>query len=203
VHLAFYIPVTIWGALAMLWYGVDVGATAAMARAARAPAEVTTTAGVAVHELAQLPPVRADEPASAFTLAMVEAVVVPEGHEPERTALADTATFVHGQLRALPPELRVMFDCGMLFFRTITRLRYVRGYCDLSLETRRRWVKAWAESRYGIFRKLMKPVRSVALLAYHDHPKMREALVGGAELYRPKWEAKAASAAAPVKADVP
>ena len=35
VHLTFYIPVTLWGAVSIVWYGVQVGATAALARAGR------------------------------------------------------------------------------------------------------------------------------------------------------------------------
>ncbi|MBX3192509.1 MAG: flippase-like domain-containing protein [Labilithrix sp.] len=178
VHLAFYVPVTIWGAGAMLWYGVEVGATAAMARAARAPAKTTTRAGVTMHELAALGAEPKEERASAFTVAMVEAVVTSDGQRADAKALADTSQFVHGQLEALPPQLKLMFECGMSFFRFVTRLRYLRGYCDLSLETRRAWVKAWSESRYALFRKLMKPVKGIALLAYHDHPELRGALLG-------------------------
>lgn len=178
VHLAFFVPVTIWGAGAMLWYGIEVGATAAMARAARAQARATVLAGLPIHVIAQLPPARAEEEVTAFTTAMVEAVVVAEGHAAEPDALADTSRFVHGQLAALPPNLRMLFELGMTTFRVVTRLRYLKGYCELSLATRRAWVGAWASSRYALLRKLMKPLRSIALLAYYDHPSVRGALIG-------------------------
>ncbi len=44
VHLCFYIPTTVWGACAMMWYGVELSATAA--RAQREAAEAGTAADV-------------------------------------------------------------------------------------------------------------------------------------------------------------
>ncbi len=177
VHLAFYVPVTIWGALAMLRYGVEVGATAAIAREARAPGATTQVGGVKVLEIAALSPIRTSEKASAFTFGLVEAICSIDGRpsHPEATQVA--ADFVHGQLASLPPPLAVMFNAGMTFFRFVTRLRYLRGYCDLSLETRYRWTTQWAAGRIGLLRKLFKPVRATAFLAYYDHPAVRAPLV--------------------------
>ncbi|AKV03102.1 hypothetical protein AKJ09_09765 [Labilithrix luteola] len=193
VHLAFFVPVTLWGAGAMLWYGVQVGATAAMARAARKEAKTTLVQGIQVHEVASLPRVRVEETTTPFVRALVEAVVVPEGTQASTAVIDDTAVFVYGQLRELPPSLGLLFECGMTFFRFVTRLRYLRGYCNLSLDTRRRWLHAWAESPYALFRKLMKPIRGVALLGYYDHPITRasilespEALLAPASLVRGK-----------------
>ena len=197
VHLAFYIPVTIWGAGAMLWYGLEVGATAAMARAARGVQKTTETRGVAVHEIAPLSmhgragrmpsahplglkddrPIADDEPASPFVLALVEAVVIQPGQQGDPKVLADVAAFVQAQLAALPPKLKLMFECGMSFFRFMTRLRFLRGYCEITLDQRRAWVLAWAEGRYTLLRQLFRPVRGIALLAYHDHPSVSAALM--------------------------
>ncbi len=184
VHLAFYIPVTVWGAAAMLWYGLEVGATAAMARAARGVQKTTETRGVAVHEIAPLSVERAaipeDDPASPFVLALVEAVVIVPGQRGDPKVLADVAAFVQAQLGALPPTLKLLFECGMSFFRFMTRLRFLRGYCELTLEQRRAWVLAWAEGRYSLLRQLFRPVRGIALLAYHDHPAVSLTLSRGA-----------------------
>jgi uncharacterized protein (TIRG00374 family) len=181
VHLAFYVPVTIWGAVAMLWYGVEVGATAAIAREAQQTGTTGDIGGVPVIELAQLSRARADEPASAFTVGLVEAICVPAGQQGDATAIRAAADFVEGQIAALQPQLKVLFDAGMTFFRFVTRLRYLRGYCDLSLEKRRAWTARWAEGRIALLRKLFKPVRATALLAYYDHPNVRDALVRGTE----------------------
>lgn len=177
VHLAFYVPVTVWGAAAMLWYGVEVGRAAAIAREAQKAGATTEIGGVPIVELAQLAKARADEPASAFTVGLVEAICVPAGEKAEPEAVRDASDFVEGQLAALQPQLKVLFDAGMTFFRFVTRLRYLRGYCDLPLETRRAWTARWAEGRIALLRKLFKPVRATALLAYYDHPAVRAALV--------------------------
>ena len=179
VHLAFYVPVTLWGAASMSWYGVEAGATAAVTREARLSNKTTQIRGLVVHELAALSPVIPDEPASAFTRAVVESMVVPIGEHGEEAAIRDASAFVQGQLAALQPQLKVLFECGMTFFRFVTRVRYLRGYCNLSLDKRRTWTLAWAENRQGLFRKLFKPVRATALLAYYDHPSVRASVIRG------------------------
>ncbi|MEJ7601677.1 MAG: lysylphosphatidylglycerol synthase transmembrane domain-containing protein [Kofleriaceae bacterium] len=181
VHLTFYIPVTLWGAGAMLWYGVEVGSTAAIAREARRSRNTATTIhGVPYVELADVAPVHADTAASAFTTGLVEAMVVGEGKTPQPEAVRYAATFVDGQLKALPPRLALLFSCGMTFFRFVTRLRFLRGYCNIPLEARKQWTLRWAENRVALFRQLFKPVRATALLAYYDHDAVkRELLAGG------------------------
>lgn len=188
VHLTFYVPVTVWGALAMLWYGVEVGATAALARAAKHSARTTSAEDVLLHEIGPSAPVPRLGAPSAFTHALVEAMLAVPGVATEADALRHAVQFVHEELAALPPRLRVMLDSGLAFFRLVTRLRYFRGYCDLSLEARSAWTNAWCKSSLGLLRALMKPVRSCALLAYYDHPAVSRAftepLVGLTRLVR-------------------
>jgi glycosyltransferase 2 family protein len=173
VHLAFYVPVTIWGAVSMLWYGVEVGATAAMTRSAQASGTTRTVNGLTMHALATIREHRPREETSAFITALVEALVTSPGRKADASALKDSAEFVRGQLSALPPQLGLMLSAGLTFFRFATRVTHLRGYCELPLEKRRAWTTAWAESRWPLFRKLMKPVRATALLAYHDHAAVR------------------------------
>jgi len=54
-----------------------------------------------------------------------------------------------GQIEALQPQLKVLFEAGMTFFRFVTRLRYFKGFCDLPLDARRRWVRTWAPRFVG------------------------------------------------------
>ena len=173
VHLAFYVPVTLWGALAMLWYGVQVGATVALSRAARSAGKTAELDGLLLHELGLVTPPARESQASAFTYALVEAFVVPTGQRSDTAALNDVADFVHGQIRALRPRLRILADAGLIVFRVLTRLRYLRGFCKLSLETRRAWVSSWADGPFALLRQLMKPFRATALLAFYDHPTLR------------------------------
>ena len=135
--------------------------------------------GVPFVEIAPLPAIPRDPVASPFTIGLIEAIV---GGEPVPEAIAYAATFVDGQLRALPPKLQLLFNCGMTGFRFVTRLRFLRGYCDVPLEARRAWTRKWAESRIALLRQLFKPVRAIALLAYYDHEAVATELLGGKSL---------------------
>lgn len=178
VHLAFFVPVTLWGAVAMLWYGVEVGSTAAIAREAKRSRKATTVGGVPFVEIGDVAPARGDEPPSPFMLGLVEAMVVGVGVTPQPPAALYAATFVQGQIGALPPRLRVLFECGMTFFRFVTRLRFLRGYCNVPLAARQAWTLQWAENRIALLRQLFKPVRATALLAYYDHDAVKLQLLG-------------------------
>ena len=174
VHLAFYVPVTAWGAVAMAWYGVEIGATAAITRAARQPQRTVDLRGLTVHEIAPLAVPTKPESASAFMRAVVEAIVAPERGPLPEARLRDSADFVHRQLDALQPRLKLLFRIGMFGFRLLARLRYLRGFCDLSLETRRAWTRAWLNAPFSLARRLLKPVQATALLAYYDYVPSRE-----------------------------
>jgi uncharacterized protein (TIRG00374 family) len=173
VHLTFYLPVTLWGAAAMLWYGVEVGATAAMTRAARAGRETMEYDGLLLYEIAPVATHAGATAASPFLRALVEALVVPPGRPADPAVLSGTADFVELELAALPPRLRLLLRLGMTFFRLATRVCCFRSYCELPLERRRAWTKAWAGGKVVLFRRLMKPVQATALLAFYDHPANR------------------------------
>jgi hypothetical protein len=66
----------------------------------------------------------------------------------------------------------------MTGFRFVTRLRFLRGYCNLPLPARRAWTLRWAEGRLALVRQLFKPVRAIGLLAYYDHESVRRPLLG-------------------------
>jgi uncharacterized membrane protein YbhN (UPF0104 family) len=179
VHLAFYVPVTLWGAGAILWYGIQVGATAAMARAARSSPKTDTVSGVPVHVIARLEPARVPRDASAFDVALTEALLTPHGTALDGAALVEVATFLTQEMEALPARLRVMFEAGMATFRFYVRLRYVRSFCALDLERRRAAVNSWAFGRVGLLRQLFRPVRSIVLLAYYERADVARALALG------------------------
>jgi uncharacterized protein (TIRG00374 family) len=198
VHLTFFIPVTLWGAIAMLWYGVEVGTTATVARAARFSVRQSSLGGLLVHDVAAVESPRPAGAAPEFVRALVESLVTTE-HEPVDTVLLqNTADFVHGQLHALPQRLSLLFETGMLGFRVLTRLRFLRGYCDLSLDTRQRWTSAWADSPYALLRKLFKPLRATALLAHYEARGTEQALVSS--IVRRRAVSSSLAAPAPVEA---
>ena len=176
VHLAFYVPVTLWGAGAILWYGIQVGATAAMARAARSSPRADTAAGVPVHVLVRLEPARPPREATEFDLALTEALLTPHGSALDGASVAEVATFLTQEMEALPARLRVMFEAGMATFRLYVRLRYVRSFCALDVAHRQAAVNSWAFGRIGLLRQLFRPVRSIALLAYYERAGVAHAL---------------------------
>ena len=176
VHLTFYVPVTLWGAGAILWYGVQVGATAALARAARASPHTETLGSVPVRIIARLSPTRPPRPPSAFDLALTEALLTPHGDALDAEALTQVATFMSQQMQALPARLELMYGLGMAAFRLYVGARHLRGFCALDLDRRRAAVGAWAFGRVALLRQLFRPVRSLALLAYYEREAVARAL---------------------------
>jgi uncharacterized protein (TIRG00374 family) len=176
VHLAFFVPVTLWGAAAILWYGVQVGATAAMTRAARNSPRVETVAGVSVHVVARLGPPPPSRAPSGFDVALTEAVLTSKGSVLDQAVLMEVATFVAQEMDALPPRLRLLYRAGMAAFRLSVRVRHLRSFCALDVERRGLAIQAWAFGPIGVFRQLFRPVRSIALLAYYEREMASVAL---------------------------
>lgn len=167
VHIAFYAPATLWGAGAMLWYGVEVGATAALARAARGSAKIEPIGGVPMRVIAQLERRAEDAEPSEFDIALTEAILpVPGSAEVVR----DSARFLAGQIAALPTRVRTLYAIGMSVFRFWVRVRYLRSFCGLGLEKRRAAVAGWAFGSIAPLRQLFRAPRSTVLLAFYEHP---------------------------------
>jgi hypothetical protein len=185
VHLTFFVPVTLWGAGAILWYGVQVGATAAMARAARSSPRGEDAWGVPIHVIAHVEAARAAGPATRFDIALAEAMLTPLGGALDRASVVEVATFVAQELDALPAQLRLMVLAGMATFRFYVRLRYLRSFCALDVDRRSDAVRSWSFGRIGLLRKLFRPVRSIALLAYYERGAVLRALAPAAVVARP------------------
>ncbi len=176
VHLTFYIPVTLWGAGTILWYGIQVGTAAALARAARGAPSTRTEGGVVMHMIAPLEPARPLRPASGFDVALTEALLTTQREPLDRDAVAEVATFLSQEMQSLPARLQLMYEAGMFGFRAYVRLRYLRGFCALPVETRRAAMESWAFGPIVLLRQLFRPVRSIALLAYYEQAKVAQSL---------------------------
>lgn len=167
VHIAFFAPATLWGAGAMLWYGVEVGATAALARAARRSPKVEAIGGVPMRVIAQLERPREEAEPSDFDVALAEALL-PAGGSAE--VVRESARFLAGQIAALPTRVRTLYGIGMSVFRFWVRVRYLRSFCGLPLERRRAAVSTWAFGSIPPLRQLFRAPRSTVLLAFYEHP---------------------------------
>ncbi|HTM57910.1 MAG TPA: lysylphosphatidylglycerol synthase transmembrane domain-containing protein [Candidatus Udaeobacter sp.] len=180
VHLAFYVPITIWGLAVILTQGLSVGRTLALSRMAQPiPSLPRALAGLGTRISTAR---RIDRPQapSRFMMALSEAAIPVEADglsEPDRTeVIHQVAEFVTGQLAELPFRLRFLFMVGMSGFRLATRGILWRDFCSLESARRRAWLERWAYGRFGPARQLFRGVRSTALLSYYEHPAVRRAL---------------------------
>jgi len=182
VHLTFYIPVTLWGLGAMLRYGIEIGAVAARARASKKTAGPTPDElGVSDLALCEAPADFTWEQPNRFILSLSEALLphvpgVPTGVQAE--AVRKAASFAQGQIESLPAHLVLAFRTGAALFNLSIRFRSGKEFIKLPLERRRAAAEAWAYGGSFMARQLFRPVRCCALLAYYEHPTVRDALEG-------------------------
>jgi hypothetical protein len=96
----------------------------------------------------------------------------------ERSEAVTYATqFVCSELSALPSSLRILFKIGILGFRSITIASNLCPFENLSSERQAKIINAWSYGPIGLTtRKLFKPLRSLALLAFFEHPAILAAL---------------------------
>ncbi len=120
-----------------------------------------------------------DSARAQFEKALVETLLPIQSvkSEDQRAVVAQVASFVRGQLEALPAGLRLLLRSGLWGFRLVTRLRYLASFTVLPLPTRRRWVEQWAYGSVGLGRQLFRAIRSNTLVAYYELPEVRSRVV--------------------------
>ena len=125
-------------------------------------------------------PNRGDARPSRFFAAVCDAAVhraLVELDETVRPQVsADVTSFVGEQLAALPLRLRLLFEIGMLGFRTLVLGATLRPFTALPAERRVVIFETWAYGRLAPARQLFRLVRTTALLACYEHPAMLSAL---------------------------
>jgi hypothetical protein len=90
--------------------------------------------------------------------------------------VSHVSAFVRGQLGSLPKQFQILLRLGMAAFAGFVRLRYFRRFSSLSLETRSKAVNSWAYGKTSAARMLFRGIRSLALLAFYEHPAVADAL---------------------------
>jgi glycosyltransferase 2 family protein len=181
VHLSFYVPITLWGVGIALTYGISFGEMISRAKRARPlDAEPRTVATLRQARAARSEPKRA-------TIALCEAMLPPDQHhEPE--VVRDVARFVDQEIGDLPGRLAWLFAIGMLGFRLLGFLRFMRPLERVTLAKRRAWVERWAHGGLAPARQLMRAVRSPALLAYYEHERVQAELLPALIALEPQRE---------------
>jgi glycosyltransferase 2 family protein len=179
VHVAFFVPVTIWGGAVIAWYGFLRFRSAALARQALVVSSADVDRGMTTVAVVADAPVD-DRRFGALLESVVEAFIPWQRLrlEPAERArvIAETTRFVVGEIRALPVRLRLLFSIGLLGFRVTIRATTGRGFCDLALARRQRIVNAWAFGPFVPARQLFRVIRSTALLAFWETPGIRGAI---------------------------
>jgi len=110
-------------------------------------------------------------PSRRFLRAAIEGLIPEHASEPREQrerALDYSATFVREQLQAMPLVLQVLLACGIAVFRAVTWFRWLHSFCGLRPVKRNAWITAWAYGRVTLARKLFRPLRSLAALAYFE-----------------------------------
>ena len=169
VHLTFYVPATLWGASAMLWYGVQVGKTVALARAARRSPGEALLSGVRVRVIARRDAAAPEPVVSSFDRALTEALL-PAELSNDAGSVRDVSGFLVGQIGALPAKLRGLYLAGMTLFRLWVRARYFASFERLPIEARRAAVTSWAAGPFPLGRQLFRAPQSTVLLAAYELP---------------------------------
>lgn len=170
VHLSFYVPITLWGVGIAFAYGVSFSEVVSRARVARPLANLDPTSGRVLHIRPSL-----DQPA-ASTVAMCDALLpmeeLPDGID-SKELLQDAARFVEQETRDLPGRLAWMFAVGLWSVRCLCWLRFGRPLCRLPRERRKLFLEGWAHGSVPQVRQFFRALRSVALLAFYEHPQVR------------------------------
>jgi len=110
-------------------------------------------------------------PSRRFLRIVIEGLIPgdpSESIEQRERALDYSAGFVQDQLNAMPLVLQFLLACGLAVFSAVTWARWLRGPGGLSAANRRAWMHAWAYGPVTLARKLFRPLRSLAALAYFE-----------------------------------
>jgi uncharacterized membrane protein YbhN (UPF0104 family) len=180
VHLTFYVPITLWGLGVLLAHGLSIGRTLALSGTATPLATLPAVLAGVGTPLSGRSAIENERRLSRFMVALSEAALPLAEDEiaPEDRAVVvpEVAAFVDGQIGALPLRLRALFSIGSTGFRVATRLRYLRGFCEIAPPVRHEWFERWAYGPVALARQLFRGVRLTALLAYYEQPAVRHAL---------------------------
>lgn len=182
VHLIYYVTVTVWGVYAMARYTLELGSTAALEWEAKPIRSLPDPHSDSMSVITSYPEMssRVEEKVTKFWSGLCECFI-PEQHRlPDadefKSVLRESSTFTVTELERLPFRLRVIFDIGIVVFKVLVVLTQGRFLCHVPLPERRKLIDAWAFGKLSLTRKFMKPIRSLSLFYYYDHPAVQAML---------------------------
>ncbi len=182
VHLIYYVIVTVWGLYALARYTMELGSVAALAWEAKPIRKLPTEQQEMVSVITSYPHMssRVVDSVTKFWYGLCECFI-PDEHKLSDPAayervLRESSVFTVTELERLPFRLRVIFDTGIVVFKAIVIVLNGKFLCDLPLQRRREMINAWAFGKVSLTRSFMKPIRSLALSYYYEHPEVQALL---------------------------
>ncbi len=181
VHLIFFTITTIWGIIAMASYGLQLGTTAALAWEAKPIKSLPEQSKHPLSLITSVPAATSQEfVGSPFWKCMCDAFLPYEelklSHELQNASSERVSAFVIEQLNSLPPTLRLLQAIGFTGFRTWVILETLRPFESLPRAKRLKIASSWAYGQLSLTRKLMRPVRSLALLVFFEDEEIVKCL---------------------------
>lgn len=176
IHLVIYILLSLWGGCYILWYGITLGLTLNLKKKAKTIDDFPEKFSIEANLLGATPSEVKEEETSTFILKLTEAALPLEEYHltDQQSLVADVANFIQGEIKSLSKRFRVMLKAGLFAFRTLVWFRYFQSYSVLPLAKRTEIFNAWAYSNIPLKRQLFKMIRSTAILAFFEHPTVRE-----------------------------
>lgn len=178
MHLAFYIPIVLWGGAVILWYGITLGLTINLTKKAKPIADLPDQVPVPANLLGSTTSEKKSGTASVFLLKLTEAALPLDSFtlSDPKAVTSYVANFIHEEVNNLSKKIQLLFSIGMLGFNMLVWLRYFRTFSLLPLPTRVKIFNSWAYGKLALTRQLFKLVRSTALLAFFEHPAVIDVL---------------------------
>ncbi len=88
----------------------------------------------------------------------------------------DVTAFVAGQIRSMPSFLRLPYRLALFACNWLAVLRYGKPLLALGDAAAAAYLSLWSSAGIGPTRDFVKLIRSCTMLAYFDHPRVRDGL---------------------------
>lgn len=182
VHFVFFVTVTIWGIIAMARYSFELGSAQALAWEAKPIEQLSESSekNLSARVITTYPAVTEEikKGMSPFWVELCQCFIPREDilSDPslQSTVMTDVSAFTLTEIECIPFRFQVLFKIGLLGFKSYVLLTTGSFLCSLPEDKRRKLVESWAFGKIPVTRKFMKLIRSLTLLAYYEHPAVRE-----------------------------
>ena len=182
VHFVFFVTVTIWGIIAMARYSFELGSAQALAWEAKPIEQLSESneKNLSARVITTYPAVTEEikKGMSPFWVELCQCFIPREDILSDQAAqsavMTDVSAFTLTEIECIPFRFQVLFKIGLLGFKSYVLLTTGSFLCSLPEDKRRRLVESWAFGKIPVTRKFMKLIRSLTLLAYYEHPAIRE-----------------------------